>query len=71
METTPIHQMHVFIWIPWSHKQITLWYSCINRGIFIIDEDLLAKGVKMENIEKVHFVTRVPNVEVSIGDNMG
>jgi hypothetical protein len=32
---------------------------------------LLAKGVKMEDIEKVHFVIRVPNVEVSVGDNMG
>ncbi len=71
METTPIHQMHVSIWIPRLEKQITLWYSCINKGILILDEDLLAKGVKMEDIEKVHFVIRVPNVEVSVGDNMG
>jgi hypothetical protein len=71
METTPIHRMHVFVQIPQLEKQITFCYSCVNKGIFILDKDSLPKGVKMEDIKKVHIFIGIPNVEVNVGNNMG
>ncbi len=71
METTLIHQMDVFVWIPQLEKQVTLQYSCVSKGVFILDKDSFPKGVKMEDVEKVHIFNGVPNVEVSVGDNMG
>ncbi len=52
-------------------KQVTLQYSCVSKGVFILDKDSFPKGVKMEDVEKVHIFNGVPNVEVSVGDNMG
>jgi hypothetical protein len=40
-------------------------------GGFILDKDLLPKGVKMEHVEKMYIFTKVPNVETSVSNNMG
>jgi len=54
----------------WRNKLLFDIHVLIRAFLFLM-RILLAKGVKMEDIEKVHFVIGVPNVEVSVGNNMG